>query len=197
MIAKRIILVVILIAFAWIMTVIKDRVPEDVRDFGAPKNMEVDPETGISFAFPRGYVLEETYPGPQDHADLIKTFVLMDEEEYDLLGTLTDTEGPPAITILIFRNEQEKDPRAWMLQPEFAGYIPPQVGEIADISIGALPAISFSADGLYANDNVVVSHGGNLVFMSVAYNEPESQQRKVFRDIVASVLFGESQLQEL
>jgi hypothetical protein len=90
MIAKRIILVVILIAFAWILTVVKDHVPSEVRDFGTQKNTEVDSETGISFKFPRGYVLEEIYPGLQD-TELIKTYVLVPESNYDIFQDIENT----------------------------------------------------------------------------------------------------------
>ncbi len=189
MIIKRIALVVILIVAAWLLTVYEDRMPESVRGFGSKETVTTDAEVSISFSYPKEYVLQEVLPTPQDYRDLVKSFVLMSQENYDTLGTLQNTEGPPAITILVFNNPEQLGVDVWMKKPDIASYIPPQMQEPSSIEIDGEFALLFEADGLYRSDNVVVAHGTRIIVMSGAFADVESPQRRVFAGIVKSLVF--------
>lgn len=190
MIVKRIALVVVLIVAAWLLTIYADRLPESVRDFGSKGAMEVDAETGISFSYPKEYALQEIEPTTQDHPDLVKSFVLMPQEDYDTLGTLQNTEGPPTITILVFNNPEQLGVDAWMKKPDIVSYIPPQIQEPNPIEVDGEFALLFEADGLYRSDNVIVAYDSGIIVVSGAFMDVESPQRAVFAGIVKSLTFA-------
>lgn len=189
MIGKRIALVVVLVVAAWVLTIYQDRLPEGVRDFGSKGTTKVDVETGISFSYPSDYVLQEILPTTQDDHTLVKSFVLMPQEDYDMLGTLQNTEGPPAITILVFSNPEQLGIGAWMEKSEIASYIPPQAQEPNLIEVDGEFALLFEADGLYRSDNVIVAYDAGIVVLSGAFTDAESSQRRVFAGIVKSLTF--------
>lgn len=189
MVIKRIALVIVLIVIAWLLTTFKDDMPGNVTDLGSQTETKVDIASGISFSYPKNYALQEVQPGEQDHGDLSVTFVLMPQEEYDALGTLEGTEGPAAISILVFNNPSMLSALDWMREPGVAAYIPPQAGEPVTVVVDGEQGVSFPASGLYESDNVIVSRGDTVVFLSGAYSDSASPQREVFNDVVGSLLF--------
>ncbi len=189
MLIKRVALVVVLVAVAWLLTVYEDRMPDSVRNFGSRDITKVDAEAGITFSYPAGYALQEILPVPQDHRDLVKSFVLMPQEDYDIVSTLEGTEGPPAITILVFNNPEGLSIDAWMKKPDIIQYIPPQAQEPNPIEVDGEFAVLFEADGLYRSDNVIVAHDTRIVLMSGAFMDTESPQRTVFAGMVKSFRF--------
>ncbi|GMU74329.1 MAG: hypothetical protein AMXMBFR44_5260 [Candidatus Campbellbacteria bacterium] len=189
MVIKRIAVVVVLIVIAWLLTALKDDMPGRVTDIGSQMETKVDIASGISFSYPKDYALQEVQPGTQDHTDLSVTFVLMPQEDYDLLGTLEGTEGPASISILVFNNPLMLSALDWMQEPGIAPYIPPQAGEPVAVVVDGEQGVSFPASGLYESDNVIVSRGDTVVFLSGAYQDSASQQREVFSGIVGSLLF--------
>jgi len=147
-------------------------------------------ELGIGFDYrtgPKGYVLTER-PSSEEGPEPIHTLILMQaadaEAEMPVGG-----EGPPAITISIFKNAKKQWPQTWANEYIQYSNINLMQNEIQEAVVGGANAIRYMSDGLYASENIVVAHGEHMYVFTGMFIDAESQLRKDFAPLVESVRF--------
>lgn len=144
--------------------------------------------SGISFRYPigaGGYVAT-VRQGGDDAAKLRETIVLTHETDTE---AKVNGEGPPAITVTAFENDQMQFPLAWANQHKTHSNISLSMGDISEAVVGGANAIRYRADGLYAMDTAVVAHGGYIFVLSGAYIDDSSPTLRDFGSLLASVRF--------
>jgi hypothetical protein len=133
----------------------------------------------LEFRYPEGYVVQER----ED------TIVIMTEEDYlsILNGEREGGEGPAAITIRVIDNPNNPGPRQWAEQ------YPPQsnynlrMGDVAEIMVAGYPAVSYEADGLYPNRNIIFGTDSRLYYVNGQYTDRDSDIYRDFPKIVGSM----------
>jgi hypothetical protein len=151
-------------------------------------------ELGFEFSYktgPEGYVLEERTPSANPEG-LKKAIVLMqtkDKENLDTNGAPVGGEGPATITINIFKNLKNRQPSVWVKENIAYSTVNLSRAEPVEVVVGGANGVRYSADGLYASDNVVVAHGGNIYVFNGMYIDVESSLKKDFSPIIDSVKF--------
>lgn len=148
--------------------------------------MYSDSDLGLEFEYGEGYVVSEMLPGETD-ADLLRTLVIARAE--DLENVPEGGEGLPTITIHILRNPESRQSEAWAEANQIFSNINLKTGEVEETVVGGANAIRYRADGLYASDNAVVAHGGNIYVLSGAFQDEDSEIRQAFQPLLDSVRF--------
>lgn len=145
---------------------------------------------GIEFTYqtgPDGYVLQELTPSDTT-GGLLNTIVLMQtadaEREMPVGG-----EGPTTITIQVLKNTKKQQPGVWADANKIYSNINLKQGEVSEYVLGGANAIRYTADGLYASDNVVVAHGENVYVITGNYMDAESKIKKDFAPLLESIKF--------
>lgn len=144
--------------------------------------------SGLQFAYPvgaSGYSVTVSQGGDKQ-ANLLETIVLSHESDTALPEY---GEGPPTITIAIFKNDQKQFPLAWANAHASYSNITLAMSDIEQAVIGGANAIRYRADGLYASDTVVVAHGGFIYVFSGAYIDESSPTKRDFDPLLGSVRF--------
>lgn len=151
----------------------------------------VDPTLGMQFSFDDGkdgYVLDErtsTEPGmPQKAVTLIPRDIAAEYE-----GDNIPSEGPISISVLVFPNTAKEWPSVWADKNIAYSNINLAFGEPQETVVGGTNAIRYTADGLYANDTVVVAHGSYMYVISASYIDENSQTRVDFEPFLNSFTF--------
>ena len=147
---------------------------------------------GIEFKYretPDGYVLREDLPNAEEKAaGLVSTLVL--ERAVDVkAGTPSGGETPPAITIKVVKNDQKEWPGAWAESHSNWSNINLKRSEPAEYTVGGAKAVRYEADGLYASDTIVATHGEFAYVISGAYMDEASAIRHDFLPLVESIKF--------
>ena len=166
------------------------------------ENMTTFSSSEFGFAFdyktgPEGYVLDERIPA--DLGDYLRTYILYrteDKKNIDSGNIPQNGEGPAVMTVSVFKNSQKQDPLPWAMAHETDSGIALKTGEPKEEAVGGAKAIRFSADGLYASENFVVTHGDNVYVFTGQYMDKESDLYKDFEPLIDSVKFMPSQGQE-
>ncbi|PIT92069.1 MAG: hypothetical protein COU08_04415 [Candidatus Harrisonbacteria bacterium CG10_big_fil_rev_8_21_14_0_10_42_17] len=144
---------------------------------------------GLRFLYPETYYLEtrELGDGHRGHFSIVLT---EDTEENRLLreGKLPGREGPVAITVDLYQSPETLDPVAWMKGFSFSNFKLSD-GEYEERIVADKPAVSYSWDGLYQGDSVVVSHQDYVALFSVTHLTPYDPIRSFFSELMNSVLF--------
>jgi hypothetical protein len=150
-------------------------------------------EVELAFMYdsgPDGYVLEERMPGAADK-DLLRTITLTQTADHERMTTNPPVggEGPAVIAISVFSNTEKQFPLAWAQENlQFSSFNLKTSDELEAV-VGGANAISYTADGLYASDNVVVAHGGYIYVFTGQFMDADSPMRQDFESLVASVQF--------
>lgn len=146
---------------------------------------------GFTFEYPEtpdSYVITEQ--SSKSASDPVYTVVLMSQSEYEALTSSTDArEGPPTISVSVFKNTQKLSPQQWAKTYSAQSNIQLKVGDLAEVLIGGENAVRYLVDGLYLTDTVVVSRGSYVYVFSGGYLTDQSQIKKDFARIVDSVVF--------
>ena len=148
-------------------------------------------ELGIEFVYqtgPLGYVLQEVIPTEND-SDFLRSIVLTRTEDAVDVGQVLGGEGPPTITIVVFKNPENQEPKMWADKHPESSNINLKRGDVTEESVGGVNAIRYMADGLYVSENVVAAYGENVYVISGMYLDEESQLRKDFSPLLESVRF--------
>lgn len=145
---------------------------------------------GIRFSYPHRYFLEERNVG--EGARSYYAIILTENtEEHRAVreGEAPGREGPVAITIDIHSNVEGLSPEAWVrANPQFSNFNLIK-GDMQTTRMGALSSVSYSWDGLYTADSVVISLRNTIYLFSVTYLAPEDQIRKDFSALLQTVRF--------
>lgn len=144
---------------------------------------------GLSFSYPSFLFLEERQLGGGERGHM--QILLMDDTEENRLlreGKSPPRDGPVTITVDVIDNEFEKlSLEQWILNDSRSNY-KLATSPVSSTTVVGLPAISYSATGLYESDAVVVSVGKYIVLFTVTYITKDDVLRQIFKDTVLSTL---------
>ncbi len=144
---------------------------------------------GVRFKYPTKYFVEtkELGDGHRGHLTIILT---EDTEENRLVreGKSPGREGPTAITFDFYQSPEESTPIGWMKR-DGASNFKLSDGTFEKITLAGKEGVSYSWDGLYEADTVVVAHQDYIVSMVVTYISPIDEIRKDFREILGQMEF--------
>lgn len=179
-------MLVVLVVIAGLYLFIKVDTKEVVNNTATYSNAAL----GIQFNYPTGpdgYVIQELTPSDMTK-DLVSTIVVMRTEDATREMPVGG-EGPATITIQIVKNTKKLQPAVWADVNKIYSNINLKRGEVNEYVLGGANAIRYDADGLYASDTVVVAHGENIYVITGSYMDADSDIRKDFAPLLASVTF--------
>jgi hypothetical protein len=164
---------------------------EDVRETPVYETYS-DPSLGFSFRYPsgpQGYVLEKS--AVVDEATTIEeTLLLVHKDDVPAFqNPPVGGEGPAVISILVFPNTQNQRPEAWAREHNAYSNINVALSDIEEAVIGGALAIRYRADGLYASEMSVITHGSHVYVFSGAFVDGDSPTLRDFGPLLDSVTF--------
>ncbi len=165
---------------------------EDGEDNGMAASKTYSNQTyGVSFEYPPTYFLEERQMGATSTGRYYSVILTEDNETNKAIreGRITNTEGPPAITLDIHPNQNREFVSKWVTTNIQNSNWNLALGGMASTTVGGLPAVSYTWDGLYRGDSAVVATGTNIYMFSATYNSPEDITKRDFPGILSSVRF--------
>lgn len=148
------------------------------------------PSLGLEFQYPTGadgYILKEI-DSLEAPADLVREIVLTRTEDADK-NLPAEGEGPPTLTLLVFKNTSKQWPQIWADQHVQYSNINLKIGEVSETTVGGANAIRYIADGLYASQNIVLAHGDYVYMISGMFIDKNSPLYSDFEPLVKSVRF--------
>lgn len=176
-----ILFVIIVGAGIWYSMTNRDGIPgEEVAVKGALER--------ITFEMPENFVaLEQPHNGQT--ANLNKIVVLMQSEDYQSVinGEREGGEGPASVTIYEYANPEGLTAKAWAEKYSALSNYQLLGGPVTERQVGGSTAVAYSADGLYANRNVVFAAGDLVYFVSGSYMEQDSALYRAFDQVVGSI----------
>jgi hypothetical protein len=149
-----------------------------------------DDGLGLSFSYDdseRGYMLSEMHPGGP--VSLAYITLMRREDLAAMSATDTPREGPPVITVAIYKNPSKQQPRNWAAAHDEYSNWSLRVGEEKETVVGGANAIRYSSDGLYMTDNVIVAHGGRIYVLSGSYIDASDPIHADLGKLVDSLVF--------
>lgn len=147
-------------------------------------------ELGIEFSYPvgpEGYILEEMN-WTDNNPNYIRTIILMRSED-KAKEMPVGGEGPPTITINIFKNPLRQWPQIWADSNIQYSNIDLKIGDILETAVGGAKTVRYMAGGLYSSDNAVVAHGDSIFVFTGMFLDENSDIKKDFEPILNSVNF--------
>ena len=152
----------------------------------------IDPALGFGFEYKKGksgYVLDVPPHGNEEAADFEDAIVLMQKVDYDAVQSGSAMEGPPSITLLVYKNPKKLSARAWADANESVSNINLKIGEILDTTIQRAKGIRYEVDGLYRAETLVVTYGDYVYVLSGSYLDTESAIHKDFSALLGTFIF--------
>lgn len=150
-------------------------------------------DLGVAFSYrknPDGYVIETLPRTERDETNFVGGYSLTDIKAYEELQRSTVArEGPPTISILVFKNQQGKTARAWVEENTSVTNFALRRGEVSLTALDGVDALRYEADGLYISDNVVVSNNQFMYFITGTYAGSDSLIREDFEPFLNSIEF--------
>lgn len=143
---------------------------------------------------PDGYVIDDLseFIGEEPQGiEVTKVYRIMNaKEKLELENSEGGREGPPAIQLIVFINEQKQSASMWVdAFPAFSN-IKLVMGEIdRDAVVGGANAVRYTTDGLYVSDNVAIANGDFIYHFSGSYLEADSLIHQDFKGIIDSIRF--------
>lgn len=163
-------------------------------------NQFQDSSVEVAFDYldgPDGYVIDDlsAFVGEElQGIEFVKLYRIMNaKEKFELENSEGGREGPPAIQLMVFRNNLNQSASAWVdAFPAFSN-IEMVLGEVdRDVVVGGANAVRYTTDGLYQTENVVVASGGYMYHFAGSYLEQRSLIHQDFREMIGSVRFLQS-----
>ncbi len=192
---KKLLIIIVVLLAAWgvyyVLKIDKNQtngVTEDV-------NMTTYSSQELGFEFdyktgPNGYVLDERIPA--DIGEHVRTLILYTSEDMQRIeaGQVpVGGEGPAVITVSVFRNTDKQQALNWAESNIQHSNINLATSNTEEVTVGGANAVRYTADGLYASDNVVVTHGENVYVFVGQYIDADSDLKKDFSPLVESARF--------
>lgn len=154
-----------------------------------------DSESAISFQYPsgeNGYTLAEIKT-LSDNPEFQKSLALVSNKiEDDVIASDTPREGPPAMSVTIFKNKKNTELAAWAEANKTYSNFGMKTDVPAELEISGAKAIHYTSDGLYQSDNVIIEKGGYVYVITGAYIDELSQLHKDFLGLIGSIEFATS-----
>jgi hypothetical protein len=157
-----------------------------------------DPSIGLSFNYPagpNGLSLTEQ-PGDGTEPALLKTLTLLRSEDALRMETNPPIggEGPAAISVAIFKNEQREFPLAAAQRFTTYSNYNLKTSDEREVVVGGANAIAYTTDGLFPAETIVVAHDSYIYIFTGQFETPDSSLKQLFADLVESVTFIPSTL---
>lgn len=185
LIIGMVVLIAIIVGFSY-LSIDKKESDSDRSSVSTYSNSDI----GIKFDYktgPSGYVIEESNPA-DPKSGLFKSIVLIQSNDAERAKPV-EGEGPATITIQIFKNSKKLQSLNWANENTQYSNINLKTGNVSETVVGGANAIRYMADGLYASENFVVTHGGNVYMISGMFISEDSDLRRDFMPLVNSVQF--------
>ncbi len=148
-------------------------------------------DLGLSFAYriePDGYTFLEQPTGElAGDADLEKNFLIVNTAEYaELLKSDIPREGPPAISVMVFKNEEGIPAEEWITEHDSVSNFREDF-ELTDVTMGGVSGVRYMADGLYQFDIVVLQNNFRIYIIAGAFSAPNDAVRTDFLALLETV----------
>jgi hypothetical protein len=152
----------------------------------------IDRSLGFGFEYKRGedgYVVQVPPHGNEEAADFEDAVIVMYQPDYDALQTAEGTEGPPTISVLIYKNTKKQSARAWADANKGVSNIDSKIGAVIETTVNGAKGIRYEADGLYQAETLVFTSNGYVYVLSGSYVDTESAIHKDFSTILGTFIF--------
>ncbi len=144
-------------------------------------------KVGITFTYPDKYFLEERELGDGHKGHLAIILTEDTKENQDVRESKAPgRDGPVAITFDFYQSPDESSILQWVKENKASNFTLSN-GTYVETTLASKPAISYSWDGLYQADNIVVAHQDFIASIVVTYITPEDQIRKDFQEIIKTI----------
>jgi len=145
-------------------------------------------DLGIRFEYrtePSGYILVEHDDNLSFHEDMLENISLFDKKEYaELLASSVPREGPPGISVLIYRNSSNYSVNEWVQEESLLSNIGLSLTSPSEFEFSGVPAVRYTVDGLHTSDTIVALNNGLIYYISGSYSVENSQIRKDFLEML-------------
>ncbi len=134
----------------------------------------------LSFKYKEGYIVME-----KDD-----TITIMKEADYlsILNGKRIGGEGPAVMSIRQVDNPNNPSPKTWAEQYPPQSNYGQKTSEVSELTVSGFPAITYDADGLYPNRNVIVGTPYRLYYIFGSYEDKNSDLYRDFQPLINSIV---------
>ncbi len=191
---KKIITVILIagsfvgVSYLFISNNLKQVSPEPESTIAKSESTKI---SSLSFSYrtsPDGYILiNDQVNWPENIISGISLFSKRDYEwasKPDFIG-----EGPPSITISVFKNPELLTAQAWADANSLASNIELIDSPPASVELGGVEGIYYLVLGLYLFDTYVFAYGDEIYLLSGAYYEKNDEYYQNFSDLMTTVVF--------
>jgi hypothetical protein len=141
---------------------------------------------GIAFEYPETYTLTQLdvaasgNPAPGFHQINITDTKMLE-------AAPANGEGPPAISVQIFRNTGGESLLSWIKSTQLSNFNLSLDKKTYNAQIGGADALAYTWDGLYPGNSFVFRHGNYLFMVSATYMTPEDPILADFTEMLKSI----------
>ena len=144
----------------------------------------------LSFSYkttPNGYVLINNQVNWPEN--IISSISLLSKHDYKGVSQPGFVgEGPPSMTISVFKNPERLDAQAWADANSPASNIELIDSPPVPAEVGGIDGIYYLVLGLYLFDTYVISYNDEIYLLSGAYYEKNDEYYQNFSDVVSTVV---------
>ncbi len=137
---------------------------------------------------PNGYVLiNDPVNWPENIISSISLFSKRDYEWSSQPGFIG--EGPPSITISVFKNPERLTAKAWADANPLVSNIELIDKPPVSVNVGGVDGVYYLVLGLYLLDTYVFAYGDEIYILSGAYHEVGDEYYKNTADVISTIVF--------
>jgi hypothetical protein len=153
---------------------------------------------GISFNYrvtPEGYRMVTDMAEMSVDPDFIQGFILTATADVEAMKMdPAPSEGAPTMQLRVYKNTKNESALDWAQNHPLETNIELAVGTPRTVMVEHVSAVLFKADGLYASDVYVATHGGFVYVFTGAYADQSPSIVKDFTELLSSVVFLEQEV---
>lgn len=124
---------------------------------------------------------------PENIISSISLFNKLDYERVSQPGF--EGEGPPSLTISVFKNPSQMDAKTWAETNSLASNIK-LIGNLpVSVKVGGAEGIYYLVLGLYFFDTYVFAYKDEIYLVSGAYNEKNGEYYQNISDVISTIAF--------
>lgn len=163
----------------------------DVREYYS------DGTFGFRFPYPASYV-RKVVDDPSVEQVMHRSIILVAGNDADAFYSETPTDGPPAITVDVFTNALAATHSIadWVRQSPQSNFNISPDKQLADSTLGGLPAVRYRWSGLYEGESVAVALGQNILIASVSYRASDDAIRTDFENLLQGFFYVDPKEEE-
>lgn len=138
---------------------------------------------GISFRYPDSYALSE-----REITEGIESYVIMLVDREAAANVPEFSDGPASIAISVFP-ATTTSAETWVRESIASNFQLSRDGTLMETRVDGVPAVSYTSDGLYATDNVVLVRDSRVYMFSVGWTSRNDAIVSDFADLLSTVRF--------